>query len=398
MPIHACCDELAWRRLVSRRRLLRAGVGSGLALAAAAVPWTRVAVDAQEATPLASPVAGERVRIEELDPIVNGSFVSPLAEVFGDVEIGRNSFVAGNTILYATERRRVSIGDESNVQDNCYLLANQNDVALRSMVSIGHQAVIENSVIGAFTFFGYRSRVRNAVIEDGAMIMHGTTVEGVTIRADTIAPLGARITTQAQADALPKLADGDIQFKQDLVDVNREFVTGYSALYNERGRSALEGAGPNPVTSWNPTPTDPSLGEGVVLGELARIVGDVRLGEESTIGQRTAIRADEGTPIVIGRRARIESRVTFHAIRGSRIDVGQNAHVGDGNVIHGPVVIGDNFSSEDDVVVYRATVEDNVTVRAGAVVVGDFTLREGTIVPEQTVVRTQEEADQLPRR
>ena len=84
--------------------------------------------------------------------------------------------------------------------------------------------------------------------------------------------------------------------------------------------------------------------------------------------------------------------------RGSRIDVGQNAHIGDGNVIHGPVVIGDHFSSEDDVVVYRATVEDNVMVRAGAVVVGDFTLREGTIVPEQTVVRTQEEADQLPRR
>ncbi|MDP9474010.1 MAG: hypothetical protein M3Q71_25700 [Chloroflexota bacterium] len=172
----------------------------------------------------------------------------------------------------------------------------------------------------------------------------------------------------------------------------------YSALYNERGRTALEGVGPNPVSSWNPTPVNPTLGEGVVLGELVRIVGDVRLGEESAIGQRTAIRADEGTPIVIGRRARIESRVTFHAIRGTRIDVGHNAHVGDGNVIHGPVVIGDNFASEDDVVVFRTTVEDNVTVRAGAVVVGDFTLREGTIVPEQTVVRTQEEADRLPRR
>ncbi len=396
MVMDACCNEVVWRRLVSRRRLLRAGAGGGLALATAAVPWARAG--AQEATPVASPAAGTRVPIEELEPIVNGSFVSPLAEVFGDVEIGRNSFVAGNTILYATEGRRVSIGDESNVQDNCYLLANRNDVALRNLVSIGHQAVIENSVIGEFTFFGYRSRVRNSVIEDGAMIMHGTTVEGVTIRADSIAPLGARITTQAQADALPKLADSDVQFKQDLVDVNREFVTGYSALYNERGRTALEGVSPNPVTSWNPTPVNPTLGEGVVLGELVRIVGDVRLGEESTIGQRTSLRSDEGTPIVIGRRARIESRVTFHAIRGTRIDVGHNAHVGDGNVIHGPVVIGDNFSSEDDVVVFRTTVEDNVTVRAGAVVVGDFTLREGTIVPEQTVVRTQEEADRLPRR
>ncbi len=132
MVMDACCDEVVWRRLVSRRRLLRAGAGGGLALATAAVPWA--GVRSQDATPVASPAAGVRVPIEELEPIVNGSFVSPLAEVFGDVEIGRNSFVAGNTILYATEGRRVSIGDESNVQDNCYLLANRNDVALRNLV------------------------------------------------------------------------------------------------------------------------------------------------------------------------------------------------------------------------------------------------------------------------
>jgi len=77
-------------------------------------------------------------------------------------------------------------------------------------------------------------------------------------------------------------------------------------------------------------------------------VGDVRLGEESTVGQRTAIRADEGTPIVIGRRARIQSRVTFHALNGTSIEMGENARIGDGNVIHGPLVVGDNFVSEDD--------------------------------------------------
>ncbi len=93
-----------------------------------------------------------------------------------------------------------------------------------------------------------------------------------------------------------------------------------------------------------------------------------------------------------------QSRVTFHALKGTRVDVGENALIGDGNVIHGPVSIGDNFESEDDCVVFRATVEDNVTVRAGATVAGEFTLREGTIVPEGVVVTTQEEADALPLR
>jgi carbon dioxide concentrating mechanism protein CcmM len=149
---------------------------------------------------------------------------------------------------------------------------------------------------------------------------------------------------------------------------------------------------------FNPVATEPQIGGGTVLAELVRIVGDVRLGEGSTVGQRSAIRADEGTPIVIGRRARIQSQVTFHALEQTSVSVGDNAQIGDGNVIHGPVTIGDNFTSEDDCVVFSTTVEDNVAVRAGATVAGEFILTEGTIVAEGTVVTTQAKADALPRR
>ena len=44
------------------------------------------------------------------------------------------------------------------------------------MVSIAHQAVIENSVVGDFTFFGFRSRTRNCEFGEGAMITRNTTV------------------------------------------------------------------------------------------------------------------------------------------------------------------------------------------------------------------------------
>jgi len=104
---------------------------------------------------------------------------------------------------YAAEGLIVSLGVENNVQDNVYLLANDTDLRFENMVSVAHQAVIENSTVGDFTFFGFRGRTRNAVIEEGAMIMHNTTVEYVTIPADRITPMGARITTQEQADALP---------------------------------------------------------------------------------------------------------------------------------------------------------------------------------------------------
>ncbi len=382
------CDEFQWRQLMSRRRLILASAGTMATVVAGPVhrTWAQVA----------TPETGTRMAIQSGDVVVNGSYVSPLVELYGDITIGQRTFIAGNTILYAAAGQLVSLGDENNVQDNVYLLANTGHLHFSDMVSIAHQAVIENSTIGAFTFFGFRSRTRNCEIGEGSMIMHNTTVENVVIPPNRITPMGARITTQAVADALPELVAANEDFKHEVQDVNHEFVDGYTRLYEELGRTGVERVGVNPSTSWNPEPITPQLGDGTVLTELVRIVGDVRLGEESSVGQRTAIRADEGTPIIIGRRARIQSRVTFHALKGTRVDVGENARIGDGNVIHGPVAIGDNFTSEDDCVVFRATVEDNVTVRAGATVAGELTLREGAIVPEGAVITTQEEADALP--
>lgn len=266
------------------------------------------------------------------------------------------------------------------------------------MVSIAHQAVIENSIVGDFTFFGFRSRTRNSEIGEGAMIMHNTTVENVVIPPNRITPLGVRITTQDEADALPEVTEANDEFKHEVQEVNIAFVEGYTALFEQVGRDGVEGIGPNPVTDFNPVSVSPQIGDGANLAELVRITGDVRLGEGSAVGQRSAIRADEGTPIVIGRRARIQSRVTFHALKGTSVEVGDNARIGDGNVIHGPVSIGDNFVAEDDCVVFQATVENNVTVRSGATVAGNFVLREGTIVPEGAVVTNQDEADALPVR
>ena len=391
------CDEFRWRRLVTRRHLLRGG--AGLAALGVTLHLDRFAALAQEATPVVG--AGYALigagREGEL-PVINESYISPLVELYGDIEVGRRCFVASNTILYAGEGRRVALGHENNCQDNAYLLARETDLVFADMVSIAHHAVIENSTIGAFTFFGFRSRTRNCEVGEGAMIMHNTLVEDVIVPPNTITPIGARITTQADADTLPAVTEANEEFKRDVQEVNVAFAESYVTLFEQVGREGMEGVGPNPVTDFNPESRSPQIGEGTSLAELVRIVGDVRLGEESTVGQRTAIRADEGTPIVIGRRARIQSRVTFHALKGTRVDVGENAQIGDGNVIHGPVTIGDNFASEDDCVVFQATVEDNVTVRVGATVAGQFTLREGTIVPEGAVVTTQEEADALPVR
>jgi carbon dioxide concentrating mechanism protein CcmM len=385
------CDDRRWRSMLDRRRALLSGAGVAMGLVVA--PSRAIA---QTATPLAE--GQVLVSQPPIGPLANGSFVSPYVELHGDAVFGRGCFIASNTLLNAGPELLITLGDENNCQDNAYLTASAVNLTFGAMVSIAHQAAIENSLVGDFTFFGFRSRVRNCTVGAGTMVMHNTVVDGVTLPPNRITPSGVTITTQEAADALPELVPASEAFKTEVQRVNRDFAAGYTALYEDGGVAAVEGIGPNPVTSFNPESVAPQLGQDVRLREMVRIVGDVRLGDRARIGQRTAIRADEGSPIIIGRNARIGNRVTFHALEHTSLVVGDTATIGEECVLHGPLTAGNNLICEDEVVLFRATVEDNVTIREGATVAGEVLLREGTIVPERAVIETQDQADSLPRR
>ena len=116
MSVGCGCDEFRWRRLVTRRHLLKGGVS--VAALGLHLPWSRYIALAREGTPVA---AGERTPIQEQSPVVNGSFVNPLVEIYGQVEIGQRSYIAGNTILYDREGVVVSLGNENNCLHMCAL-------------------------------------------------------------------------------------------------------------------------------------------------------------------------------------------------------------------------------------------------------------------------------------
>lgn len=58
--------------------------------------------------------------------VVNSSYMSPLIDLFGDVSVGKKSFVASNTILKAEPDTRICIGNETNLQDNILFLSLRN--------------------------------------------------------------------------------------------------------------------------------------------------------------------------------------------------------------------------------------------------------------------------------
>ncbi len=368
----------------------KSGQHRRIALAAGAVALlagTGVAVAAAVGEPISEPAP----------VVVNGSFASPLTERFGDVRVGKGVFIAGNTTLRADPNRRVTLGDHTNVQDNVSVLALAKSASTGAQTSLAHQAEVVNSVIGKFTFIGFRARIVDATLGDGAFIGHGAVVQGVKVPKDRFVATGTKVTTQAQANALPKKTEGDADFQREVLEVNEEFAEHYAELYHDHGYKSVIGVSRSPKTSFS-SGKSPSIGANALIQPSARIVGDVRLGSGSEVGRRTSIRADEGSPIRVGANAEIEDRVTFHALKGSSISIGTGLDTDDNVVFHGPLTVGDDLTIADDAILFRATVGNDVTIEQGAIIAGPaagLKLRDGLKVPAGAVLTTQAQVDAL---
>ena len=175
------------------------------------------------------------------------------------------------------------------------------------------------------------------------------------------------MTTQRQANALPRKQDAHAEFQREVLEVNKEFAEHYPDLYRREGPTSVIGVSRAPRTSFN-AGRAPTIGRNFARQPFARVVGDVRLGDNVSIGRRSSIRADEGAPIVIGDDAEIEDRVTFHALKGTSIRIGRGLDTDDNVVLHGPLVVGDALTIADDAVLFRANVGNRVTIGDSAIV------------------------------
>jgi carbon dioxide concentrating mechanism protein CcmM len=355
----------------------------------------------QEATKQTGSSEGRQQRVAEDKVVYGTSFVNPLVEISGKVYIGQKSFVAGNTVLKADRGRSIEIGNQTNAQDNVAVKALQRETTVDDETSLAHQAIVEDSEIGDFIFVGFNARVENSTLEDGAFVLHGARVENVTVPENAFVGVGQVVDKQSEADALPTAEEGTEEFRREVLEVNEEFAEGYIELYKEEGEEALTGIGPNPETSFNPKEIEPDVPKDLVVGRFVRIVGDVRIGENSEVGRRSAIRADEGVPIVIGENTDIGKRVTFHALKGTELKVGERLTAGNDAVLHGPLEVGDNLRVGERGVVFRCNVGDDVTVGKGAIIAGPagkdgkpkLEIPDGTKIPEGAVITSQEDLE-----
>jgi carbonic anhydrase/acetyltransferase-like protein (isoleucine patch superfamily) len=124
----------------------------------------------------------------------------------------------------------------------------------------------------------------------------------------------------------------------------------------------------------------PTIHKTVFLTEGVRIIGDVEIGEDSSVWYNSVIRGDVNF-IRIGKRTNIQDLSMLHVTYNKYpLVVGDNVTVGHSAVLHGTTIGNCVLIGMGARVLDRSNIGDYSLVAAGAVV------REGFVVPEGTLV------------
>lgn len=112
----------------------------------------------------------------------------------------------------------------------------------------------------------------------------------------------------------------------------------------------------------------PKMGTNCFLAENATIVGDVTMGNDCSIWFNAVLRGDVNT-----------------------ITIGNKVNIQDGSVLHtlyqkSTITIGDNVSVGHNVVIHGATIQNNVLIGMGAVILDNAVIGENSIIAAGSVV------------
>jgi carbonic anhydrase/acetyltransferase-like protein (isoleucine patch superfamily) len=202
------------------------------------------------------------------------AFVDPLAVIIGDCEIGNLVMIAPFVVCRGDEGTPIHVGDYSNLQDGVVLhalettsnnkniddrrysaqgsLLKANDTAFNNgfAIYVGNKDSLAHDVqihgpayVGNDTFVGMKSLIFNAKIGNRVAIgVSSTITNGVIIADDKFVPPGSIITTQTQADALPKRIGSPYEtINNGVLHVNQELAKGYNNQTIHRLATEIEG-------------------------------------------------------------------------------------------------------------------------------------------------------------
>ncbi len=110
----------------------------------------------------------------------------------------------------------------------------------------------------------------------------------------------------------------------------------------------------------------PSIPKNAFIAETACVIGDVSIGEKSSVWFNSVIRGDRGK-IRIGKGCNIQDSVVIHADE-SDAEIGNSVTIGHGCVMHGCIVKNNALIGMNATVLHGAEIGEFSIVGAGALV------------------------------
>ena len=110
-----------------------------------------------------------------------------------------------------------------------------------------------------------------------------------------------------------------------------------------------------------------SINESVFVADGAKIIGDVEIGENSSVWFNAVIRADSDK-VKIGENSNVQDNAVIHTSKDFGVEIGNNVTIGHGAIIHG------------------CTVKDNVIIGMGAIVLNGAIIKENCIIGAGTLI------------
>ncbi len=124
---------------------------------------------------------------------------------------------------------------------------------------------------------------------------------------------------------------------------------------------------------------EPKIDPSVFVADSAAVIGDVEIGEGSSIWFGAVIRSD-GDIIRIGKNVNVQDGVIIHEDEGDPVTIGDNVTIGHRAIVHGCSVGNNVMIGMGAILLSGCVIGDNCVIGAGALVTG------GTIVPEGSLV------------
>jgi len=123
----------------------------------------------------------------------------------------------------------------------------------------------------------------------------------------------------------------------------------------------------------------PKIAQSCYIAPNATIIGDVEIGENSSVWFGCVIRCEENR-IVIGKNTNIQDLTTIHTDHCCSVIIGDNVTIGHNVVLHGCEIGNNVLIGMGSIIMNGSRIGDNVLIGAGSLIT------QNTVIPPNTLV------------